>query len=71
MLHPGQMHALFLAHGAHPWQFVPFEGAGHMDCYETHAPKYWPALKEFVDALFEEEARSGARDAPAVAATTQ
>lgn len=54
MLHPSQMHSLYLTHGQSPWQFIPFEGAGHMDCYETHAPHYWPALRDFVDLLFDD-----------------
>lgn len=54
MLHPGQMQALYLTHAAPPWSFVPFEGARHMDCYETHAPLYWPAVQEFIDRLFPE-----------------
>ena len=46
MLHPGQMQKLYLSHAAPPWSFTPFEGARHMDCYETHAPLYWSAVQE-------------------------
>lgn len=54
MLHPGQMLTLYLSHAAPPWSFVPFEGARHMDCFETHAPLYWPAVQEFMGRLFPE-----------------
>jgi hypothetical protein len=48
------MQMLYLTHAAPPWSFVPFEGAGHMDCFETHAPLYWPAVEEFIDRIFPE-----------------
>lgn len=51
MLQPAQMAALFRVHGRHPWHFVPFEGARHMDAYETHAPQYWPVLRDFMASL--------------------
>ena len=51
MLHPAQMLQLYMTHAAPPWSFVPFEGARHMDCYETHAPLYWPTVQEFMSRL--------------------
>lgn len=59
MLHPGQMKALYLSYGRPPWRFVPFEGARHMDCYETHAASYWSAVQEFVASLFPELSKQG------------
>jgi abhydrolase domain-containing protein 13 len=58
MLHPGQMLTLYLSHAAPPWSFVPFEGARHMDCFETHAPLYWPAVQEFMGRLFPENSEN-------------
>lgn len=51
MLQPQQMVELFRVHGRAPWVFVPFEGARHMDAYETHGPQYWPALQTFFRSL--------------------
>ena len=60
MLQPAQMEALFRVHGAAPWSFVPFEGARHMDAYETHAAQYWPAVRDFVGLLCPEDAGAAA-----------
>lgn len=46
------MQMLYAIHGNKPWSFVPFEGARHMDCYESHAPMYWQAVAEYLDRLF-------------------
>lgn len=62
MLHPGQMEALYLTHGRAPWHFEPFQGARHMDCYETHGDQYWPIVEEFVDRLFHEKLNGDARE---------
>ena len=49
------MQVLYSIHGCSPWSFVPFEGARHMDCYESHAPMYWQAIIEYFDRLFPEK----------------
>lgn len=52
MLHPRMMHDLYAVHPSEPWHFTSFEGARHMDCYDTHAAQYWPRLREFIELLF-------------------
>ena len=51
MLPPWQMRALYATHPAPPWEFVAFPHAGHMDAYDSAAAQYWPALRQFVEAV--------------------